>query len=52
MSRKKGIKTYALEVKLEVVRLFFEEEKTRAEITKTLGLRSKEQLAASAWAAA
>ena len=41
MSGKKGMKTYALEVKLEAVRLFYEEGKTRAEITKALGLRSE-----------
>ena len=40
MSGKKGMKHYALEVKLEAVRMFFEEGMTRAEITKVLGLRS------------
>ena len=40
MSGKKGMKHYSLEVKLEAVRMFFEEGMTRAEITKALGLRS------------
>ena len=41
MSGKKGMKHYPKEVKLEVVRMFFEEGMTRAEITDALGLRSK-----------
>jgi transposase-like protein len=40
MSGKQGMKDYPKEVKLETVRLFFEEGMTRAEITKALGLRS------------
>jgi transposase len=40
MSGKKGMKHYPQEVKLEAVRLFFEEGMTRAEVTKALGLRS------------
>ena len=40
MSGKKGMRHYPQEVKLEAVRLFFEEGMTRAEITKALGLRS------------
>ena len=40
MSGKKGMKHYAREVKLEAVRMFFEEGMTRAEITAALGLRS------------
>ena len=40
MSGKKGMRHYPQEVKLEAVRLFFEEGMTRAEVTKTLGLRS------------
>ena len=40
MSGKKGMKSYPVEVKLEAVRLFYEEGKTRAEITQALGLRS------------
>lgn len=40
MSGKKGMKQYPLEVKLEAVRLFLEERRTRAEITQMLGLRS------------
>ena len=40
MSGKKGMRDYPVEVKLEAVRLFYEEGKTRAEITQALGLRS------------
>jgi len=40
MSGKKGMQAYPVEVKLEAVRLFFEEGRTRAEITRALGLRS------------
>ncbi len=40
MSGKKGMRHYPQEVKLEAVRLFFEEGMTRAEVTKALGLRS------------
>ncbi len=41
MSGRKGMKTYPVEVKLEAVRLFLEEGKTRAEIAELLGLWSK-----------
>ncbi len=41
MSGKKGMKHYPREVKLEVVRMFFEEGMTRAEITAALNLRSE-----------
>ncbi len=41
MSGRKGMKHYPREVKLEVVRMFFEEGMTRAEITAALNLRSK-----------
>ena len=41
MSGKKGMKHYPIEVKLEAVRMFLEEGRTRAEIAKILGLRSK-----------
>ena len=41
MSGKKGMKHYPKEVKLEAVRMFFEEGMTRAEITIALGLRSE-----------
>ena len=40
MSGKKGMKHYPKELKLESVRMFFEEGMTRAEITEALGLRS------------
>ena len=39
MSGKKGSRHYSLEVKLEAVRLFYEEGKTQAEITELLGIR-------------
>ena len=42
MTGKKGMKHYALEDKLEAVRLFLEEGKTQAEIAEMLGLRRKE----------
>ena len=38
------MKVYPMEVKLEAVRLFLEEGKTRAEITKALGLRGEERV--------
>jgi transposase len=41
MSGKKGMTHYPAEVKQEAVRLFYEEGKTRAEITKILRLRSE-----------
>jgi len=40
MAGKKGMKVYPVEVKLEAIRLFYEEGKTRAEIRQALGLRS------------
>lgn len=40
MAGRKGKMDYPVEVKLEAVRLFYEEGKTRAEITQALGLRS------------
>ena len=40
MAGKQGMKDYPVEIKLEAVRLFYEEGKTRAEIKLTLGLRS------------
>jgi transposase len=40
MAGKKGMLHYPVEVKLEAVRLFLEEGKTRAEITEILGLRN------------
>jgi len=40
MAGKKGMRAYSREVKVETVRLFFYEEgKTRAEITELLGIR-------------
>jgi len=41
MAGKKGMKPYSVEIKLEAVRMFLEEGKTRAEIAKLLGLRSE-----------
>ena len=46
MAGKKGSTHYALAIKLEAVRLFLEEGRTRAEITKMLGLRSKKRVEA------
>ena len=40
MAGKKGMEHYPVEVKLEAVRMFLEEGRTRAEITQMLGLRS------------
>ena len=40
MSGKKGMKHYPAEMKMEAVRLFYEEGKTRAEITQILGVRN------------
>ena len=40
MAGKQGMKHYEVEVKLEAVRLFLEEGKSRAEIAQLLGLRS------------
>ena len=39
MAGKKGMKDYPVEVKLEAVRMFYEEGKTRAQIAQALGLR-------------
>lgn len=44
MSGKKGMKRYPVETKLEAVRLFYEEGKTRAEITQILDLRSEDRV--------
>ena len=41
MTGKKGSTHYPLAIKLEAVRLFLEEGRTRAEVAKILGLRSK-----------
>jgi transposase-like protein len=40
MSGKKGMLPYPIELKLEAVRLYYEEGKTRAEITELLGVRN------------
>jgi transposase-like protein len=44
MTGKKGMVHYPLEVKLETVRLFYEEGKTRREIAKILGLRNERRV--------
>ena len=41
MAGKKGMKHYPRELKLEAVRMFFEEGMTRAEITQALEIRSE-----------
>ena len=46
MTGKTGSTHYPLAIKLEAVRLFLEEGRTRAEITKLLGLRSKKRVEA------
>ncbi len=38
MSGKKGMKPYPVELKLEAIRLYYEEGKTRAEVTALLGI--------------
>ena len=38
MSGKKGMKAYPVELKLEAIRLYYEEGKTRAEVTALLGI--------------
>ena len=40
MAGKKGMTHYCLELKLEAMRMFYEEGKTRKEITETLWIRS------------
>lgn len=40
MAGKKGMRQYPLELKLEAMRLFYEEGKTRKEITELLEIRS------------
>jgi len=44
MPGKKGMKHYPLELKLEAMRLFYEEGKTRKEITALLGIRDKDRV--------
>lgn len=44
MAGKKGMKHYPRELKLEAVRMFFEEGMTRAEITQAIGIRSDERV--------
>lgn len=46
MSGKKGMKHYPVEMKLEAVRQFYEERKTRAEITEALGIRDPNRVKA------
>jgi len=38
MSGKKGMRKYPVELKLEAIRLYYEEGKTRAEVTALLGI--------------
>jgi transposase-like protein len=38
MSGKKGMRKYPVELKLEAIRLYYEEGKTRAEVTTQLGI--------------
>jgi len=46
MSGKRGMKKYPVETKLEAVRLFYEEGKTRAEITQILEVRDPNRVKA------
>jgi len=44
MSGKKGMRRYPVEVKLEAIRLFYEEGKTCAEITRALNLHDPQRV--------
>ncbi len=44
MAGKKGMKRYPAEVKLEAVRLFYEEGYTRAQVTTALGIRDPKRI--------
>lgn len=46
MSGKKGMKKYPAETKLEAIRLFYEEGKTRAEITRHLDIKDPHRVKA------
>ena len=46
MAGKKGMKHYSVEIKLEAMRLFYEEGLTRAEITQRLGIRDPHRVKA------
>lgn len=46
MSGKKGMKKYPVETKLEAIRLFYEEGRTRAEIAQVLNLRDPHRVKA------
>jgi transposase-like protein len=50
MSGKKGMSRYPVEVKLEAVRLFYEEGKTCAEITNALEIRDPQRVKNWLWA--
>ena len=44
MAGKKGMKHYSIELKLEAMRMFYEEGKTRKEITEALGIRDRHRV--------
>ena len=44
MAGKKRMKHYPLELKLEAMRMFYEERKTRKEITEALGIRDRDRV--------
>ena len=44
MAGKKGMKHYPLELKLEAMRMFYEEGNTRKEITEALGIYDKDRV--------
>ena len=49
MAGKKGMKAYPAELKLEAIRLFYEEGKTHAEITTQLGIRDPKRTRTWLW---
>jgi transposase len=44
MAGKKGMKHYPLELKQEAMRMFYEDGKTRKEITEALGIRDRDRV--------
>ena len=44
MAGKKGMQRYPMEIKLEAVRLFYEEGYTRAQVTAVLGIRDPQRI--------
>jgi transposase-like protein len=44
MTGKKGMNRYAVELKREAVRLFYEEGQTRAQVTAAFGIRDPQRI--------